>query len=93
MLRQTRLHLVRTMMKKFIVTTIPFDRGWNVRSLKADQSGQAIKVYKTHGGFVGFMSETGETDYVMSFMPEYFMLGSLTTVVGFYIGIFRARVY
>jgi len=74
--------------EKFIVTTIPFDRGWNVRSLKADQSGQAIKVYKTHGAFVGFMSETGETDYVMSFMPEYFMLGSLTTVVGFYIGIF-----
>lgn len=74
--------------EKFIVTTIPFDRGWNVRSLNSARTGQAIKVYKTHGGFVGFMSEAGDTNYEMSFMPEYFMLGSLTTVIGFYIGVF-----
>ncbi|MGE4342562.1 MAG: YfhO family protein [Bacilli bacterium] len=73
--------------EKFIVTTIPYDKGWNVRSIKSDRSGTGLKVYKTHGGFVGFMSEKGEVSYEMSFMPEYFMVGSLTTVVGFYIGI------
>lgn len=74
--------------EKFIVTTIPFDNGWKVRTLKDDLSGKGLEVFKTHGGFVGFMSDKGEVDYEMSFVPEYFIEGTLTTMIGFYIGIF-----
>lgn len=73
--------------EKFVITTIPYDKGWTVRSIKADASGRGLEVFKTHGGFVGFMSEKGETDYVMQYVPEYFALGGLTTLTGFYIGI------
>ena len=74
--------------EKFIVTTIPYDKGWTVRTLKDDLSGQGVKVYKTHGGFVGFMSDKGDVEYEMSFVPEYFIEGTITTLIGFYIGIF-----
>lgn len=74
--------------EKFIVTTIPFDAGWKVKSLKPDNSGKGLQVYKTHGGFVGFMSDKGDVNYEMSFTPTYFVEGGLTTLGGFYIGIF-----
>lgn len=58
---------------KYIVTTIPYDKGWSVKT----EAGKDIPVYQTQGGFVGFVSEVGNTNYKLSFVPEYFNLGLL----------------
>lgn len=72
----------------FVVTTIPYDDGWKVRTLTSDLKGGPLKVYKTHGGFVGFVAPAGTRGYSMSFNPKYFTVGTIATVGGFYIGIF-----
>lgn len=57
--------------EKFVVTTIPYDKGWSVKT----SDGEALKVYRVQGGFVGFVSGDGETEYTMSYVPEYFNMG------------------
>ncbi len=61
---------------KFVVTTIPYDPGWAVKVV----DGEDLPVYKVQGGFVGFLSEKGETNYLMKFTPRYFNLGLVASV-------------
>lgn len=57
--------------RKFVVTTIPYDKGWSV----TNENKIKIPVYRVQGGFVGFVSDRGEMSYTMSFRPQYFNMG------------------
>ncbi|HQB96780.1 MAG: Bacterial membrane protein YfhO [Tenericutes bacterium ADurb.Bin024] len=61
--------------RKFVVTTIPYDKGWRV----TNENNIKIPVYRVQGGFVGFVSDRGEMSYTMSFRPQYFNMGLVLT--------------
>ena len=64
--------------KTFVVTSIPFDKGWNVIV-----DNEHTTIYKVNGGFVGFGIENqGIHSISMSFMPSGFKEGLLMTVSG-----------
>lgn len=75
--------------EKFVVTTIPYDKGWHVAYQIGDtREGAPLKVYKTHGGFVGFVAQKGHINYSLLFVPEQLMSGFLATFGSLYIAIF-----
>jgi uncharacterized membrane protein YfhO len=75
--------------EKFVVTTIPYDKGWHVAYQIGDtREGAPLKVYKTHGGFVGFVAQKGYINYSLLFVPEQLMSGFLATFSSLYIAIF-----
>lgn len=61
--------------RKFVITTIPYDKGWSV----VNENKIKIPVYRVQGGFVGFVSNSGEMSYTMSFRPQYFNMGLMLT--------------
>ncbi len=61
--------------EKVVVTTIPYDPGWEV----VTEAGEQLQTYKVQGGFVGFVSKKGLTNYTMKFMPEHFQIGLLAS--------------
>ena len=44
-------------------------------------------MYKTHGGFVGFVAPKGDNQYSLVFVPEYLTSGLLASFGGFYFAI------
>jgi uncharacterized membrane protein YfhO len=68
----------------------PFDPGWRVTLIQEDGTRIARKVYKAQGGFVGFVSEPGDIDYVVEYMTPYLpeglgiSLASFTVYAGSY---------
>lgn len=61
--------------EKFVVTTIPYDKGWQVIT----EHNEKIPVYKVQGGFVGFVSKSGPMNYTLKFIPEHFQFGLLVS--------------
>jgi uncharacterized membrane protein YfhO len=76
---------------RFIVLSTPFDPGWRVTLIQEDGTRIARKVYKAQGGFVGFVSEPGDIDYVVEYMTPYLpeglgiSLASFTVYAGSYL--------
>ncbi len=74
--------------EKFVITTIPYDKGWHAGYVnKVTKENSHIKVYKTHGGFVGFVAPKGDNQYSLVFVPEYLTSGLLASFGGFYFAI------
>ncbi len=68
---------------RFVVLTTPYDPGWSVKAIKEDGTISHPKVYKAQGGFVGFLSEAGQTSYVVSYMTPKLPEGLLLSLAGF----------
>lgn len=69
---------------RYIVTNLTYDPGWSLKITK--ENGEVInqKVYKTTGGFVGFMSERGNNvKYELNFVSSYFKEGLSLSLIGF----------
>ncbi|MBE6134007.1 MAG: hypothetical protein E7178_05005 [Erysipelotrichaceae bacterium] len=64
--------------KRFIISKEAFDNGWHVYSYK-DGVKKELKTYLSTGGFVGFISEAGETSYVMEYVTPYRTSGILVS--------------
>jgi len=76
--------------EKFVVTTIPYDKGWKVET----SAKVKLPVYKVQGGFVGFVSEKGEMSYTLSFAPESFNLALALTISALLVtGLLELNVY
>ena len=67
---------------RFICTQVAYDDGWTV--VAKDSSGEVknLPIYKTQGGFVGFVSLEGETNYEMVYKTPYLTEGAILTIVG-----------
>jgi uncharacterized membrane protein YfhO len=78
-------------MRRFIVLSTPYDPGWRVTLTHEDGTRESRKVYKAQGGFIGFVSEEGNTtykvEYLTPFLPEGvgISLVSFTVYVGSYL--------
>ncbi len=69
--------------RRFIVLTTPYDPGWSLKAVKGDGTVSYPKVYKAQGGFVGFLSEEGPTNYTVSYMTPYLPEGIWISLAGF----------
>lgn len=68
---------------RFIVTNLAYDKGWDLTLTDSNGNITHPKVYKTTGGFVGFMSGIGECSYELNFVSEYFVPGLGLSAIGF----------
>ena len=69
--------------KRFIITQIAYDDGWTITAKLPDGTVKKVEKYLTSGGFVGFLSETGEVAYQMNYYTPYLRGGIYISSVGF----------
>ncbi len=55
---------------RMIVLQIPYDKGWSVTARDNVGNEKQLDVYNGQGGFVSFVSETGQTSYTVNFVSE-----------------------
>ena len=68
---------------RFIVLNTPFDPGWRVTRTFQGGEKDSTPVYLSQGGFVGFLSGVGPTDYVVRYWTPYLSEGLLVSLAGF----------
>lgn len=62
---------------KIAVTNIPFDPGWSLKI-----NGEDADIFKVNGGFVGFITPTGEVSYELKYFTPKLKTGLISTGVG-----------
>ncbi len=73
---------------RFVVLNYPNEKGWTIKEKVVDSKAKdgytykEVKKYKSQGGFVGFVSEEGEHEYILTYENSMFKLGSLITAFG-----------
>lgn len=73
---------------RFVVLNYPNEKGWTIQEKVADSKSkdgfvyEEVTKYKAQGGFVGFVAEEGEHEYVLTYENGMFKLGSLITAFG-----------
>lgn len=70
---------------RYVVTTIPYEKGWKVLSTDINGESKSLDVYKSQGGFVGFLASPGETTYDMKYMNDELVTGSIISAIGTFI--------
>ena len=68
---------------RMIVLNTTFDPGWQVERRYPGGEKDTTKVYLSQGGFVGFLSGVGPTDYVVRYRTPYLSEGLLISLAGF----------
>jgi len=63
--------------EKFIVLSVPFDRGWNLRV-----NGVKQKIYNANNGFIGFIAPQGEATYRIDYFTPGLLFGLIITFLG-----------
>lgn len=53
--------------QRFIVTQLAYEKGWRITAIDKNGNKKELKKYNAQGGFVGFLSEKGQTSYVLTF--------------------------
>ncbi len=71
--------------RRFIVMSVPYDKGWHVTITNENGDTETPKVYKAQGGFVGFVSGVGECHYELNYWTPYLTEGILISVTGFFL--------
>lgn len=77
--------------QRFVVLNYPNEKGWTIKEKVADSkeaSGYSYKkvtTYKAQGGFVSFVAEKGEHEYILTYSNSSFMLGGMITALGSFI--------
>lgn len=73
---------------KFVVLNYPNEKGWTLKEKVVDSSKEdgytykKIDTYKAQGGFVGFVAEGGEHEYILTYQNQSFLLGGMITALG-----------
>jgi uncharacterized membrane protein YfhO len=70
---------------RFIVLSTPYDPGWSVKITSQDNTVSSPKIYSAQGGFIGFISGVGESEYEVKYLTPYFQEGLLISLSGFII--------
>lgn len=74
--------------KLLAVTSIPFDEGWTLKA-----NGKEKEIFLVNGGFVGFITEVGETNYELSYFTPNLKLGLTSSFVGLLMWVALAFIY
>lgn len=77
--------------KQFVVLNQPYEEGWTLQEITYDpETGDEIytdvDTYTAQGGFVGFVADTGEREYVLSYTAPGWELGVKISIVGIFVG-------
>ena len=68
--------------ERFICTQVAYDDGWKVFATNNNGETKEVKTYLTQGGFIGFVSNAGFTQYEMVYETPYLRLSNLITALG-----------
>ena len=71
--------------RRFVVTQIAYEKGWTIKAKLSDGTKKTITPYIAQGGFVGFLSETGDTSYEMEFYTPMLQEGTYISIGGTFI--------
>ena len=73
--------------KRFICTQIAYDPGWSVEYKNEQNKWIRLPIYKSQGGFVGFVSRSGEKayEYRMTYFPTYLKEGRFLFGIGTFV--------
>lgn len=63
--------------RKIAVTNIPYDDGWTLKA-----NGSELNIINVNGGFVGFITNIGETNYELSYFTPNLKEGFAVTGIG-----------
>ncbi len=53
--------------EKYVVLNQPMENGWSLYEV-TDQGEKSVNIYKSQGGFVGFVAPAGEHEYILSYV-------------------------
>ena len=67
---------------RFIVLNTPFDPGWRVTRILENGQKESTQVYSAQGGFIGFLSGEGKTQYEVRYWTPYLTEGILISLAG-----------
>ena len=67
---------------RFIVLNTAYDPGWKVTRIDGNNNRTSVPVYKAQGGFVSFVSGTGQTRYEVRYWTPYLTEGLWITLAG-----------
>jgi uncharacterized membrane protein YfhO len=81
--RNTRSFSTNFQTSRFIVLNTAFDPGWRVERIAQGGEKDSTPVYLSQGGFVGFLSGVGPTDYIVRYWTPYLSEGLLISLAGF----------
>jgi uncharacterized membrane protein YfhO len=81
--RNTRTFSTNFETSRFIVLNTAFDPGWRVERISQGGEKDSTPVYVSQGGFVGFLSGVGRTNYVVRYWTPYLSEGLLISLAGF----------
>jgi uncharacterized membrane protein YfhO len=81
--RNTRTFSTNFQTSRFIVLNTTFDPGWRVERIYQGGQKDSTPVYLSHGGFVGFLSGVGPTDYIVRYWTPYLSEGLMISLAGF----------
>lgn len=70
--------------QRFVISKEAYDSGWHLYCYK-DGNKKELKTYLSMGGFVGFISEVGECEYVMEYVTPYLNAGKAVSWTSFVI--------
>lgn len=68
---------------RFICLQIPYSDGWSVRAVSSSGEITYPKIYSTQGGFIGFVSEKGNTSYTCYFKTTHIDEAAIISLTGF----------
>lgn len=67
---------------KFVVLNVTYDDGWSIKVKHEDGTISHPKLFKAHGGFVGFVAPSGNNHIEVSYMTPYLKIGTLVSFIG-----------
>ena len=74
---------------KYTVLNQPFEDGWTLHEVSWDDGQMAlsdVETFKAHGGFVGFVAQPGEHEYLLTYTAPGFELGLRASIIGMVLG-------
>jgi len=66
--------------RRYVVTTSPYEKGWKVFA-----GSERLTTYKSQGGFVGFLANSGQTSYDMKYFNDDVTTGGIIAASGAFI--------
>ena len=74
--------------KLLAVTSIPYDEGWTLKA-----NGSEKQIINVNGGFVGFITDLGDTNYELSYFTPNLKIGLTSSFVGLLMWLALAFIY
>ncbi len=69
---------IKTSNPSVLFFSIPYNEGWNIKL-----DGKEVVYHKVNGGFIGIMIDEGYHSISMNFIPKYFKISLVFSIIGF----------